>query len=59
MKQAGAELGQAQLIMGLGCINMINKKYQARLLVLFCSLCRPTLPFTPFKPDLISIASYI
>ena len=28
--QAGAEMGQAQHILGLGCTNMINKKYLDR-----------------------------
>ena len=35
MEQARAELGKAQIILGLGCTNMINKKYPAR------SLARP------------------
>ena len=37
-KQAGAELGQAQIKLGLVCTNMINIKYLARFLVSFCSL---------------------
>ena len=59
IKQAGAELGQAQLKLELGALwlkfiatNMINKKYLARSLVSFCSLSRPTWHFMPFKSDL-------
>ena len=41
-EQAGAELGQAQLKLGLICTNIINKKDLARTLVSFCLLSRPT-----------------
>ena len=46
-KQAGAELGQAQLKLGLD-FNSINL-YQ---LVLLYFLSRPTFPFTPIKSNL-------
>ena len=42
LKQAVAELGQAQLQLGLGCTSMINKKYMARSLVSLRPLRRPT-----------------
>ena len=56
-KQAGAELGQAQLKLGLDCTLIkvcchqhdFNKKFLARSLVSFCSLSKPTLHFTPLK----------
>ena len=56
-KQAGAELGQAQLILGLGCTNMFNMKCLASYLVSFCSLRRPTWHFTPFRYAQLSISS--
>ena len=45
-KQAGAELGQAQLKLGLG-FTLTNSHIIARQLVLLYSLSRPTFNFTP------------
>ena len=47
MEQAGAELGQAQLMLGRD-LTSTSLHWIARKLVLLYSLSRPTFHFTPF-----------
>ena len=60
LKQAGAELGQAQLKLGLGFTSTLDSKWLARHLDLLYS--RPTLPFYTILSQLeiaeLTLASY-
>ena len=48
IEQARDELGQAQIILGLGKTNMINNKYLARSLSLILHILKTNLVFYTF-----------